>query len=211
MIIIGAKGHAKEIFDCINPIEYEKLYFFDNINQNIGESLYNYEIIKDFESVKKIFEQDSRFIIGIGGALHRFNLYKIFTDLSGTPNSLISKKSQISTNSNLGKGLNLMPFVSIFAGATVEDGCLINSHVSIHHDSKIGCFSEISPGAKILGNCSIGAYTTIGTNATILPNITIGSNVIVAAGAVVTKNIPNNCMVAGIPAILKKKLPEIIF
>ena len=31
-------------------------------------------------------------------------------------------------------------------------------------------------------------------------NVTIGNNVIVAAGAVVTKDIPDNTLVAGVPA-----------
>lgn len=35
---------------------------------------------------------------------------------------------------------------------------------------------------------------------TILPGVTIGNNVVVAAGAVVTKNVPDNCLVGGVPA-----------
>ena len=35
-------------------------------------------------------------------------------------------------------------------------------------------------------------------------NITIGDNVVIAAGAVVVKNVPDNCMVAGNPAHIKK-------
>ena len=40
----------------------------------------------------------------------------------------------------------------------------------------------------------------IGANSTILPNVRIGSNVIIAAGSVVTKDIPDNSVVAGVPA-----------
>lgn len=40
----------------------------------------------------------------------------------------------------------------------------------------------------------------IGGNATILGGVTIGSNVVVAAGAVVTRDVPDNCVVAGVPA-----------
>ena len=46
----------------------------------------------------------------------------------------------------------------------------------------------------------IGNDVWIGGNATILPGITIGNNVIVAAGAVVTHDVPDNCIVAGVPA-----------
>ena len=47
---------------------------------------------------------------------------------------------------------------------------------------------------------TIGNDVWIGGNVTILPGVTVGNNVVVAAGAVVTKNIPDNCVAAGVPA-----------
>lgn len=40
----------------------------------------------------------------------------------------------------------------------------------------------------------------IGSNSTILPNIKIGPNAVIAAGSVVTKDVPENSVVAGVPA-----------
>lgn len=48
----------------------------------------------------------------------------------------------------------------------------------------------------------IGNDVWLGGNVTILPGVTIGNNVVVAAGAVVTKDIPDNSLVAGVPAKL---------
>ena len=47
---------------------------------------------------------------------------------------------------------------------------------------------------------TIGNDVWIGVNCTILPGVTIGNNVVVAAGAVVTKDVPDNCIVGGVPA-----------
>ena len=52
----------------------------------------------------------------------------------------------------------------------------------------------------------IGNDVWIGGNVTILPGITIGNNVVIAAGAVVTKDVPDNCLVGGVPA---KKIKDI--
>lgn len=52
----------------------------------------------------------------------------------------------------------------------------------------------------------IGDNVWIGVNAVVLPGVTIGNNVIVAAGAVVNSDIPDNVMVAGVPAKIKKKI-----
>ena len=52
----------------------------------------------------------------------------------------------------------------------------------------------------------IGSDVWIGGNATILPGVTIGNNVVIAAGAVVTKDVPDNTLMAGVPA---KKIREL--
>lgn len=54
----------------------------------------------------------------------------------------------------------------------------------------------------------IGNDVWIGGNVTILPGITIGNNVVVAAGAVVTKDVPDNCVVGGVPAKKIKDIPD---
>ena len=54
----------------------------------------------------------------------------------------------------------------------------------------------------------IGDDVWIGANAVILPGVTIGQHVVVAAGAVVTKDVPDNCVVGGVPAKEIKKLRE---
>ncbi len=47
---------------------------------------------------------------------------------------------------------------------------------------------------------TIGNDVWLGGSVTILPGVTIGNNVVIAAGAVVTKDIPDNTLVAGVPA-----------
>tara|TARA_A100001011_G_scaffold240255_1_gene248239 strand:+ start:1421 stop:1891 length:471 start_codon:yes stop_codon:yes gene_type:complete len=46
----------------------------------------------------------------------------------------------------------------------------------------------------------IGKNCFIAINSIILPGVKIGNEVIVGAGSVVTKDVPNNCVVAGNPA-----------
>ena len=52
----------------------------------------------------------------------------------------------------------------------------------------------------------IGDDVWIGANAVILPGVTIGRHVVVAAGAVVTKDVPDNCLVGGVPAKVIRKI-----
>lgn len=53
----------------------------------------------------------------------------------------------------------------------------------------------------------IGKNCWVGANSVILPGVTIGDNCVIAAGSVVTRDVRNNVMVAGNPAVIKKEIP----
>lgn len=55
---------------------------------------------------------------------------------------------------------------------------------------------------------TIGEDCWIGGGVTICPGVTIGDRCIVAAGSVVTKDMPDDCLVAGCPAEVKCKLRD---
>ena len=69
----------------------------------------------------------------------------------------------------------------------------------IAHDYTRGVTNKMWTDTYIGNNCIIGGRSII------LPGVKIGNEVCVAAGAVVTKDIPDNCMVAGNPAKIIRK------
>jgi acetyltransferase-like isoleucine patch superfamily enzyme len=52
----------------------------------------------------------------------------------------------------------------------------------------------------VFGAIRVGNNVFLGFGALILPGVTIGNNVVVGAGSVVTKDVPDNVIVAGVPA-----------
>jgi acetyltransferase-like isoleucine patch superfamily enzyme len=54
----------------------------------------------------------------------------------------------------------------------------------------------------------IGSGSWLGANAVILPGTTIGEHVVVAAGAVVRGDIPDHCVVAGVPAKIVRRFVD---
>ena len=95
---------------------------------------------------------------------------------------------------------------------TIGNGLLSGRYVYIGDNSHGGLSieeSQIPPYERQLlskGEVIIGNNVWIGDKATVLAGTRIGDNVIVAANAVVTKDIPSNCIVAGVPAIIVKLL-----
>ncbi|MBU2939569.1 acetyltransferase [Lacinutrix sp. C3R15] len=215
MLIVGAKGFAKEVLEVMCQLEdVENLAFYDDVNLYEANILYDkFSILKTLEEAKIYFEKiDSRFTLGIGNPILRKMLFERFKELGGKFTSTISTQSIIGTYvKNIGTGANILDQAILSNDVSIGDGVIVYYNAVLTHDVQVGDFVEISPGAILLGRCCIGAFSQIGSHATILPDIVIGQNVIVAAGAVVTKDVPDNCMVAGVPAVVKKQLKPLIF
>ncbi|QCX53436.1 acetyltransferase [Elizabethkingia sp. JS20170427COW] len=210
MLIVGAKGFAKEILEvCHQNGELENLCFYDDVNDDVCGRLYEqFPVLKTEEEAKNYFESvDDRFTIGIGNPILRKKLYEKFKRLGGRPYSTIASNASIGHYGNtIGEGSNIMQKAIITNDISIGKCVIINQLTSIGHDVRIGDFTEVCPSVSVSGNCIIGENVFIGTNAVILPKVTIGKNVVIAAGAVVKDNIPDNVMVAGIPAVIKKHL-----
>jgi len=208
MLVIGAKGYAKEVLEIIKENNLlENLVFYDDVNSDIGEKVFDtFPILKNYDDAKDYFTKiDNKFIIGIGNPNFRKMVFEKFVSLGGIPQSIIAKSAFIgSFDNHIDIGTNIMQKAVLTNSISIGKGVIINQLTSIGHDVLISDFVEICPNVSISGNCSIGENTFIGTSSTILPKLKIGKNVVIAAGSVVTKDVPDNCMVAGIPAIIKK-------
>jgi carbonic anhydrase/acetyltransferase-like protein (isoleucine patch superfamily) len=95
--------------------------------------------------------------------------------------------------------------IRIGAHTSVQDNVVI--HVYEGHDTIIEDHVTIGHGA-ILEACHVGSYALIGMNAVVLDRARIGARSLIAAGSVVLEDqeIPSECMAAGTPAKIKKKL-----
>ena len=70
----------------------------------------------------------------------------------------------------------------------------------ITHDGGVLLLRDRQPNLDITAPIVLGDNVYVGNNVIILPGVTIGNNVIIGAGSIVTKDIPNDSVVAGIPA-----------
>ncbi|MGM9538288.1 MAG: DapH/DapD/GlmU-related protein [Candidatus Onthomonas sp.] len=83
-------------------------------------------------------------------------------------------------------------------GITIDDGALIGHNVvlaTLNH-----CLDPLHREDLCPAPIHIGKKVWIGANATVLPGVSIGDGAVIAAGAVVTRDVPENTVVAGVPA-----------
>lgn len=90
--------------------------------------------------------------------------------------------------------------------------CLFAGEVKIFtHDGGISVINDLYyPNARKdkVGRVTIGDNCFIGYRTIILPGVVIGNNCIIGAGSVVCKNIPDNCVAAGVPSKLICSIEE---
>lgn len=208
MIIVGAKGFAKEVLEVLHQNnQLHGLAFYDDVNQDIPDVLFGqFPVLRNESQVKAhFFKFGNAFTIGIGGPQLRKKIYDKFIKIGGELSSTISKNSDIgSYNISIKEGCNILSGAIISNSSIIGRSCIIYYNVIITHDVEVGDYVEISPGVKLLGKCVVGNFSSIGSNAVVLPNVKIGNNVIVGAGAVVSKDLPDNCVAVGVPAKIIK-------
>ncbi|GGD50611.1 sugar O-acetyltransferase [Muriicola marianensis] len=113
---------------------------------------------------------------------------------------------------NFGKHIRIGEHVFINHACTFLDlgGITVEDNVQI--GPKVNLITENHPldpedrKSLDLGGILIKRNAWLGAACTILPGVTVGENSVVAAGAVVTKDVPDNTVVAGIPAKVVRNL-----
>jgi acetyltransferase-like isoleucine patch superfamily enzyme len=122
----------------------------------------------------------------------------------------------------IGNRTKIGAFVEVQRDAAIGSDCKISSHTFICSGVSIGDGVFVGHGVMFINDrypsavtangtlqmdadwemlrTRIEAGASIGSNATILGGITVGASALVGAGAVVTKDVPDFCIVVGVPA-----------
>lgn len=204
ILIIGAKGFAKELLEAVLQNDPEaEVTFFDDVSDDLPDLIFErYPIIKTKAAASEYFRDvDREFAIGVGSPRLRAQFFAEFVELGGVPKTVISPFAKVGIHANqIGIGSCVLTDAIIESDNRIGNGCLIHVGALVSHDVKLGDFCEVSPRVNLLGAVTVGSGCSIGTGSTILPKVTIGNNVAIGAGAVVTKDIESGQTVVGIPA-----------
>ncbi len=110
---------------------------------------------------------------------------------------------------SVGQNVRIMPDPYTAFGTepyliTIGDNVEITDRVQFTtHDGALWVIRNIDErykNADIFKPIRIGNNVFIGNDTYVLPGVTIGNNVIIGAHSVITKDIPDNCVYAGVPA-----------
>lgn len=220
IVIIGGRGTAIVIADQIYDahqrydmdVEVIGLALDDRSN---GDSVSGYPILCDIKEVYEKFKNyhDVQFIY----QLYRPDVLHERTQLLYSLNIPINKfynfihpSVMISKSAKIGNGNVILANAVINCNANIGNFNTINSGTLLGHDIKVGNNNYFAGHVCIGSGLIIGNENFFGLNTSVRNGIKIGNTNIFGMSSNVTKNVSDNNVLYGNPAVVKPQLNHII-
>jgi len=200
VIIYGSGGQGKVAAQVLEAAGFKILGFIDDQPQNRDKKILGYPVLGGKEQLPKLEPQKTCFIIGIGDNLTRKKLFVQLKEMGFLPITALHPSAQIHRTVKIGAGTLVLPGVVVNADTLIGENCILNTTASIDHDCIIGNNVHLAPNSTLGGGVKIGDNCLIGIGSTLLPGVKIGKNAVIGGGAVVVKEVPENAVMAGVPA-----------
>jgi len=135
---------------------------------------------------------------------------KIAKDVFVAPTAVVIGDVEIEEGSSVWYGAVIradLAAIRIGKNTNIQDNCTL--HTDIDKPVIIGDFVTVGHNAVVHG-CTVEDRSLVGFNASVLNGAHVKTGSVIAAGSLVKENqqIGPNHLVAGMPATLKKELPE---
>lgn len=164
-----------------------------------------------FQEIHQIAKRTKVLTVALNNATDEVAVRAILSEITGQdidPTTTVFTPIHINlgTRTRIGKGvfINFDCCLLDIGGITIEDNVQIGPNVKICSEGH-----PLEPARRkdlIVKPVLIKRNAWIGAGAIILPGVTIGENAVIAAGAVVNRDVPDNTVVAGIPAKIIKTI-----
>ncbi len=168
-------------------------------------------VFGEWSDIKPVIEQYAEDIEEIVVESDRRNSAIPMLDIKDL-NARIEPGAIIREHVTIGDHAVIMMGAVINIGAVIGEGSMIDMNVVLGGRATVGRNCHIGAGSVLAGVVEPPCATPVvieddvlvGANAVVLEGVRVGKGAVVAAGAIVIEDVPENAVVAGIPAKLIK-------
>lgn len=203
-IIIGAGTYGEVYLAYLQESGAEIIGFLDDNKSLQGRLIRNIPVLGGTEllpSLRKTYQVEAVYC-PIGNNKQRVSFLEEARALGYKTPNYIHPSVIMASNiciSNLGvyilAGTSIMPYVKI------DDFVMISVGARISHHSTLEKGTFVSTGVNLGASLVAKRYAYMGIGSTIMTGVReLGTNCLIGAGAVVIKDVPDNAVMAGVPA-----------
>jgi sugar O-acyltransferase (sialic acid O-acetyltransferase NeuD family) len=198
LVIVGAGGHGRELFDAAVASGWNVIGFVDDgeVHHDRLERLGT----KLLGTTEWLVERPRPYALGIGTPSARRFLSRTLETAGCTPTTVIHPGATIGPDVRLGDGVVVYDRCTLTTNVAIGAHTHLNVGCAVQHDTVIGDFVQFSPGVFVNGDCVVDDDVFLGTGAIVTRGCTVGSGARVGAGAVVLSDVPSGSTVVGVPA-----------
>lgn len=200
------KTPVKAYIRTTRPLHFENCHVFTGADMIV---------MGDYKDIAPVLERNEDAIEDLVVECDRRNSALPLADIK-TLHARIEPGAIIRDEVEIGEGAVIMMGAILNIGTAVGEGTMIDMGAVLGGRAIVGRHSHIGAGAVLAGvveppsakPVTIGDNVLIGANAVVIEDVSVGNGAVVAAGAVVTRDVPENAVVAGVPARIVKMKDE---
>ncbi len=199
IIIYGAGGHGKALYDLLRVLGTYRVVGFVDDGQPAGSEIMGLPVLGGAQILPELQAQGVRLAVnavgGIGNVQVRVRVFRVLAEAGFACPALVHPTAFIEPGARLEAGVQVMPHAYVGSEAHVGYGSLVNTGAIVSHDCRLGAYVNLSPGATLAGNVTVGEGALIGMRATVNLGVTIGAGARIGNGATVKSDVPQKGIV----------------